>query len=268
MPQVAVISGGSSGIGLAIARQLAQAGWSLVLMARDEQRLADARREVEALFTQPQQRCLVCPADVCDREVVHAAAHSSVSALGPPDWLVASAGVARPGYFAELDDEIFDRTMQVNYTGTLNLVRAYMPSMLERAHGHITLVSSAAGLVGVFGYSAYSPSKFAVRGLGEVLRAELKPHGIGVSVLYPPDTDTPQLAEENRTKPPETRAIAGSAGVWSADDVARITIDGMRRRRFSITPGLETTLLAWLHAPLAPFLRWMFDRQARIARGG
>ena len=87
--------------------------------------------------------------------------------------------------------------MELNYFGTLYPVRAVVPSMIERRQGHLMLVSSAAGIVGVYGYSAYAPAKFAVRGLAETLRAELKPHGIVVGCAYPPDIDTPGLEAED-----------------------------------------------------------------------
>jgi 3-dehydrosphinganine reductase len=128
------------------------------------------------------------------------------------------------------------------------------------------LVGSGAGIVGVYGYSAYSPTKFALRGLAEVLRAELSPEGIRVSIVYPPDTDTPQLAEENKTKPAETKAITAGAQTWSAEGVARSIVTGMDRGRFAITPGWEMTILHRLHSLINPALAWHFDRQAAQAR--
>jgi 3-dehydrosphinganine reductase len=163
--------------------------------------------------------------------------------------------------------DVHRQTMEIDYFGTLHLVRALLPGMREAGQGRIVLISSGAGLVGIFGYSAYSPAKFAVRGLGEVLRAELKPHGIGVSVVYPPDTDTPQLHEENKVKPAETFAISGNARAWSADDVATCILRGARRGRFTIAPGLEIALLARFHSLVHPLLDRVFDWQAaRAAR--
>jgi 3-dehydrosphinganine reductase len=154
----------------------------------------------------------------------------------------------------------------VNYFGTLYFLKAVVPAMRRRARGSVVLISSGVGLYGFFGYTPYAPSKFALRGLAEALRAELQGTGVHVAIVYPPDTETPQLAEENRTKPPETKAITAGGGVWSADDVARVTLRGIARRRFSITPGLPITALAWLHSILAPVLHWSFDRTARQAR--
>jgi len=157
--------------------------------------------------------------------------------------------------------------MAVNYFGTLYAIKAVAPAMVARRSGQIVLISSGAGLVGLFGYTAYAPSKFALRGLAESLRGELKPAGVAVTIVYPPDTDTPQLTEENLTKPAETRALTAAGGLWTADAVARVTLDGMRRGKFSITPGAQLTALSWLHSLIAPILRWSFDRTtARTAR--
>ncbi|HEY5789315.1 MAG TPA: SDR family oxidoreductase [Gammaproteobacteria bacterium] len=259
----ALISGGSSGIGLALAQRLAHDGWSLSLLARDPGRLATAR---EALLAAGAARCETHAVDVADAAAAHAAVAAATAALGTPDRVILSAGLALPQYFERLEQDDFRRLMQVNYFGTLHVIRAALPAMRERKRGHLVLVSSGAGLVGLYGYAAYSPTKFAVRGLAEVLRAELRADGIGVSVVFPPDTDTPQLAAEERTKPAETRAIAGAAKVWSADAVARVTLRGVERGRFYITPGWEMTALGALHSLLRVPLQYWFDRLARRAR--
>ena len=121
------------------------------------------------------------------------------------------------------------------------------------------IISSAAGLIGINGYTPYSPSKFALRGLAESLRGELKDFGIHVSIVYPPDTDTPQLATENLTKPDETKLITGTARTWSAEDVARVILRGIKRKDFAIAPGLEIKLLRVWHSLLAPIIYWYFD---------
>ena len=84
--------------------------------------------------------------------------------------------------------------------------------------------------------------------------------------MYPPDTDTPQLVEESLTKPVETKALTSGGGLWTADDVARVTLKAVQRGRFAVTPGFQITALAWLHSILAPMLNWSFDRTARQAR--
>ena len=96
---------------------------------------------------------------------------------GVPDIVINSAGVAHPGYVQELDLDIYHWMMDVNYYGTVHVVKAVLPAMLERGSGYIVNIGSVASRIGVFGYTAYSGSKFAVAGFTDVLRMELKPHG-------------------------------------------------------------------------------------------
>ena len=263
--QHVLITGGSSGIGLALARQAAAAGARISLIGRDPGKLAAASLEIRAAAPATPQ-IITVPADVAHEAALVAAIRTAEAVHGPVDVLITSAGVARPGYFAEIPVTVFERTMAVNYFGTLYAVKAVCASMCARGRGKIVLISSGAGLVGLFGYTAYAPSKFALRGLAESLRGELKPAGVSVTIVYPPDTDTPQLAEENLTKPEETKALTAAGGLWTADAVARVTLEGVRRGRFSVTPGVQLTALAWLHSLIAPVLRWSFDRTAARAR--
>lgn len=262
----AIITGGSSGIGLALARLLAQEAMDITLVARDPARLDAAIAALEAGRKHPFQAFRAISADLADPEAAEESIAAAIAQLGPPELLVTSAGIARPGYFGELARDVFDEAMRVNYFGTLDAIRAAVPEMRARRRGRIVLISSGAGLVGIYGYTAYAASKFALRGLAEALRAELRPDGVAVSIVFPPDTDTPQLAQENLTKPPETKAITGQGGLWQPDAVAAEIMRGLKKRRFAITPGRRMTLLYWLGGPIAPLLARYFDRVARRVR--
>jgi 3-dehydrosphinganine reductase len=205
-------------------------------------------------------------ADVADADALRAAVAKAEAEIGPCGLAIACAGIARPGYFAQIPGEVFSQMMDVNYFGSLYFAQAVLPGMRARRRGNLVFVSSGAGIIGVYGYSAYSPSKFAVRGLAEVLRAELVADGIAVSIVYPPDTDTPQLAEEMQYKPAETRAVTAAAKTLSAAAVASATLAGVRRRRFAITPGMEMTLLYRMHSVILPLLASYFDRLVAKAR--
>ncbi len=260
----AVVTGGSSGIGRATAVLLVERGARVSLVARGHERLDETAAELGVAGG----RVATAPADVADAGAVVAAMEALTAEMGPCDVLVASAGRSRPGHFEQLDDEVFHRLMAVNYFGTLNAIRAVVPSMIERGRGSIVGVSSAAGLIGVFGFAAYTPTKFAVRGLLETLRAELAPHGIHVGCAFPPDVDTPMLADENRFKPEETKAISAAIRPISAERVAASIVRGIEQRRFSIIPDWQTRLLARTAGLVPEAFAYSFDRTARRARAG
>ena len=259
----AVITGGSSGIGLAVARRLADRGATVSLIARGGRRLGTAAAELRDAGAD----VLTAAVDVADQPAVRKALHELEADAGPCDALVTCAGLARPGHFLELDDEVFRTMMEVDYFGTLHCIRAVAPGMVARRSGSIVAVSSGAGQLGIFGYSAYGPAKFAVRGLMEALRDELTPHGVHVACVYPADVDTPQLADENRHKPAETFAISGTVKPMTADAVAEAVLRGIDKRRFAIYPNVEMRLLAAAAPPLAPLVRRLIDRKVRQARG-
>jgi 3-dehydrosphinganine reductase len=265
--QHVIITGGSSGIGKAIALKLARSGAHLSIIARTPSTLEAAKAELEAARFSTGQQVLALRADVACVAEVTGAIESAIAQLGPPDLLVTSAGIAHPGHFRDLPLSVFEQTMAINYFGSLYSIKAVLPAMEQRRKGHIVLISSGAGLVGLYGYTPYSPSKFALRGLAESLRGELKEWGIDVAIAYPPDTDTPQLAAENLTKPLATQKITATAKTWSAEAVAEAIIRGVEQKAFEIAPGLEMTLLAKLHSAIAPGFRWYCDRIVeRVAR--
>jgi 3-dehydrosphinganine reductase len=133
--------------------------------------------------------------------------------------------------------------MDTNYFGALHAIKAVVPGMMLRRSGYIVNVASGAALLPTYGYTAYSASKYALRGLSDVLRLELKAYNIHVSVVYPPDTDTPQHAEELPYRPPESEAVYGGPLI-SADFVARTILSGILRHRYSIVPGIEMSAAA------------------------
>jgi 3-dehydrosphinganine reductase len=135
--------------------------------------------------------------------------------------------------------------------------------MLARGSGHLVLVSSLAGLIGVFGYGAYAPAKFAVRGLGLTLDAELRHRGIAVSIVYPPDTRTAGFEQENLTKPPETIRLSGGIPPVSADRVAAAVVRGIERDRLTITADRQTAVIACLADLHWPVVRAAMRRTLR-----
>lgn len=256
----AIITGGSSGIGLALARFLLRRGWVISLIARNPTRLREARSMLETEILDSSRSVFTCPADVTDAGQIESAIQQSVQVNGTPLLLVTSAGAVRPGYFNQLTLEDFEQMTRVNYLGTVYTVKSTVPYMQQQRRGHIIMISSGAGLVGLFGYTAYAPAKFAVRGFAESLRPELKADGIRVSIVYPPDTQTPQLEEERKLRPVETQYISAAGGIMTAEKVAAAILSGYDRGKFCITPGTAMTWLYRLQGLANPLLQKYFDR--------
>ncbi len=263
--QRALVTGGSMGIGLALARGLADAGAHLTLVARQVAPLEAAQAELRARA--PGVEVATLALDVGDEARVRAALAEELAAR-PIDILVNNAGVSRPGRFLETDPDEFHRHMRVNFHGPVALVRAVAPHLVARGRGTIVNVSSVAGVMGVYGYTAYASSKFALQGFSECLRGELAPHGVQVSVVMPPETDTPMLAGEQAFLPAETKAIAGTIRTMSADDVARATLEGVARGDFEITPGAATTWTVRMARMFPAVQRAYCDWRAGTVRRG
>ena len=115
----------------------------------------------------------------------------------------------------------------------------------------------------MFGYGAYAPTKFAVRGLAETLDAEFRHRGVRVSIAYPPDTRTPGFERENQTKPEETQRISAGIAPVSPDQVATAILEGIRRDRFLITVDPQTAAIARITDLAGPILRTIMRRHVQ-----
>lgn len=264
--RAAFITGGSSGIGLALARRLAARGHPIALFARDTGKLEAAALELR--LAHPDLPVATYAVDVSEVDAATGAFRRAVDELGAPEWAIACAGIAEPGLFLDQPLRTMLDQMETNFGGSLAFARAVAPAMAAQGSGHLVFVSSGAAFAGIFGYAGYGASKFAVRGLAETLRVELSGKGVVVTLACPPDTDTPQLAYEAARKPLATRAITASGGVWSADAVARAILQGADSGRFLVTPGWQMTALGYLHSLIAPGFRLWQRRIARKHGGG
>jgi len=259
------ITGGSSGIGLEIARQLVPQGADIVLFARNRDNLEKARREIEKNKKRESQRIMCMSLDVQSDDNVRQAMKRAVEEFGIPDILVNSAGIGHSDYFENITYGTFDTIIKTNLYGTRNVIAALLPHM-KRKGGSIVITSSLAGLVSIFGYTAYGTSKFALVGFSESLRAELKPRGIHVSVVCPPEVDTPLVIHEGKTIPPEARTVKNMGGLLKPELVARRIIKGIRKKRYMIIPGFLAKFMYYLQR-FSP--GWMFRLSSDlIARWG
>jgi short-subunit dehydrogenase len=189
VPQLAVVTGGSSGIGAAIARALAERGWLLVLMARGEERLRAVAEELGAEWH-------VC--DVGDRAVVERAA-AEVSERHPEiGLLVNSAGIPGRGGFLRAGPERIEEVTRTNYLGGVWCLRAFLPALEAAAPSHVVNVVSVAGTVAAGAAGPYSASKHAQLAFSRATRVELRPRGIHVHTILPGFVETPGFPQRSR----------------------------------------------------------------------
>ena len=210
----AIVTGGSAGIGLAVGERLARRGARVSLIARDPERLAAAAARVAGAAT--------ASADVTDPVALRAAIDGLVAERGPCDVLVTSAGSAHPGYFLELDEAVFRSQMELDYFGTLHAIRAVLPSMVEHRRGTVVGISSDAGLIGVFGYTAYGATKFAVRGLSYALREDLLGRPIRITTVDAGAVETEFSVVRFRGDEAKAKAVYEGIDPLTAEDIADI----------------------------------------------
>lgn len=187
-----LITGGSSGIGKAVAILCARKKALVTIVARNQNKLDEALEEITTAVVSAKVQAR--SADVTNLDNLSQVINEASRQFSRPvDVLVCSAGATNPLRFEDLSMSDFEFVMKVNFLGIVNSVRAVLPGMKQRKSGRIVFVSSQVGQVGMFGYTAYASSKFAVRGFAECLYPEVKPFGVHLSVSYPPDTDTPMV---------------------------------------------------------------------------
>ena len=173
-----IVTGASRGIGRAVAEAASAHGARVGVIARSE---GDLRRVVAGL---PGEAGYAV-ADVADPDALAGALARLEAELGPPDVMVANAGIGAYGAFADLRAEQAERLVRVNVLGTVHALRAVVPGMIERRRGHLVTIGSIAGRIGTPFEAIYSATKFAGVGLTEALVVELEPYGIGVSMVHP-----------------------------------------------------------------------------------
>ena len=206
----ALVTGGSEGIGRGIARALKNKGAQVAIMGRNEAKLNQTAKDLGVL---------ALPGDVSREDDVKRVVATYIEAFGGIDILVNNAGC---GYFApltELDKKEFEKLFAVNVTGPMLMAREVAPHFIDQDRGHLVNISSTSGLGGGKNSTAYSGSKFALRGMTECWRAELRPHNVRVTLVNPSEVQTPffakvgheQVLSEKKLRPSEIAdAIVGA----------------------------------------------------------
>jgi len=241
------ITGGSSGIGLSLARILCARGARILLCARNEKRLLAAKRDIEKSAGPAGGQVMTLSLDVSSPRDVNTKMKRAVKEFGVPDILVNSAGInTHADRFENMTIEGLDEVMRTNVYGTWGVTRALVGPMRERK-GHVVILASAAGLFGMFGYTVYAATKAALIGFAESLRYELAPLGMRVTLVCPPEVDTPMNIDEAKTLPPEGRAVKDMAGFITPDFAARDIVKALEKGSFLVIPCFTTRFLYLMH---------------------
>lgn len=266
MRRSVIVTGGSSGIGLAAALRFAALGDDVAIIARDPKKLASAARQVRDAAIDPSQRVATKSADLSDFSATEVAFDELAADGFVTDVLVNSAGVIYPGEFVSMPLENFEANVSCGFWSVVYPCRAVAPGMVARGRGHIVNVSSVAGYLGIYGYTGYSAAKFAVMGFTEALRFEMKPAGVKVSVVCPPDTDTPALTFEHTLRPPETNVIAGNIKPISAEKVADAIVRAVDKGSYLVIPDALSAFYFRLKGLLPEVFFAIVDGDVKKAR--
>jgi short-subunit dehydrogenase len=256
---VGIVTGASSGIGAQLARDLAQRGMQVALLARRLDRLTALAAEIGA-------DALPLACDVADRASVEAAVGAVLARWQRVDLLVNNAGFGRHVLFKDHDVADIERMMRTNYLGVVYATKAVLPAMRARGRGWIVNVSSVAGKLGQPDEAAYSASKFAVTGLSEGLALELAPLGIHVMTVYPALVRTEMFTPEVIARMP-TQA---TRTFLDAPEFTRRVLRALERGQHEVTvpryvgisyliralwPALHRRIMARIRLPVLPDLR-------------
>jgi 3-dehydrosphinganine reductase len=234
-----LVTGGSEGIGFAVAAEAVKGGAEVEIWARSEDKLKTAVERLNAMRAGAAHWRRV---DVSDPLDVRTAAEKYL-AHGPPDRLFHCAGFAVAAFLDDVADNDVEGMFSVNAMGSIYVVRALAPAMAKRGSGAVVLTASDLGFVGLFGWSVYAATKHAVVGFASSLRNELQPFGVSVQALCPPATQTPGFDRENETKPRSVRKAEEAGGVMSPEAVAQIAWARASRGGLYIIPNRTSRIL-------------------------
>ena len=234
--KVVIVTGASSGIGEATARQFGREGAKLVLAARRVDRLEAVAQKIGAMGTGSET--LVAAADLSKLEDIRSLIDQTVDTFGRIDILVNNAGFGRLDWLENLDPKKdIEAQFDVNVMGVVQTTRQALPVMIKQRAGHIINMCSMAGLIATPTYTIYAASKHAVHGFSEALRREVKPWGIDVSMIYPGGVKTEFGEHAGRKR--KTKTTTPNFLSLSADEVGRAIVQLVRRpRAMQIIPWL------------------------------
>jgi short-subunit dehydrogenase len=243
-PAVALVTGAASGMGQLAARRLAAAGASVAALDVDEKGLE------ETVARAPIMRAWAC--DVTDDTAVDRTVHDVENALGPVERLVHAAGICLPGLLADQPVDEIERTMTVNYLGTVRVVHAVLAGMLDRRRGDVVTFASLSGWLPSPHLGAYAASKHAVVAFNEVLAYENRGSGVRFACVCPPIVDTPMVTG---IRARDVAALGGQERGIEPGVVLDAVEQALDAGELFVLPGRGTKTV-WRTRRFAPRLLW------------
>lgn len=246
--KLCVVTGAASGIGRAIALNLAQQGAALALSDRDLEGLEETRR----LIGGASNRIRIDVLDVADAAAIETYAETIRESLGVAEAVLNVAGLSRIGRFEDTPLGSMETVMDVNYWGVVRICKAFLPQLIE-TKGRIVNISSLFGLIGVGGQTHYCSSKFAVRGFSEALAAELEDSGVSVTSVHPGGVATPIAANaEVDALPPGVECREelidrfSKVARTSPERAAEVILRGAAKRRRRVMVGPDSRVVSFV----------------------
>jgi len=248
--KVVVITGASSGIGKELAFQFAGLGSKVVLAARN----ARALEEIAGQINSSGGSALACPTDVSKRGPVESLARAAYEKFGRLDIFIHNAGISHPDVpLTDLKEEDVRKVMETNFMGGIYSVWAAVPYLEKAGGGQLVMVTSIIGKIGVPQDSIYCASKFALQGMAQAIRAELKGKNIRVITVCPPGVDTPFFANNNRGTSRKYR-------LHPVGKIARMIVKACLREKREVLLTMDAKLLHYLNFFFPRFLDWAVSR--------
>lgn len=280
--KLAVISGGSQGLGYCLAKVLVKQGANVVVVSRTEAKLVETVKNLEPLKVLEDQKIDYVAADVSKGEESE---RVFTELDGIPDIVICSAGGATPGLFIDMDSKVLDKHMNTVYNTALHFSHAALKVMTKgntSKQRHLVFCSSVLALFSFIGYGSYAPGKAAIRALSDILRQECIPYNIKVANVIPGNMKTEGFEEEERTKPEITRKIEGPSDARDPDVVAEEIVRDLQKGREMIftdfigwvlsglmlgaSPrnwGVLQTFVAIILAIFSPIWTWLIRRDIK-----
>lgn len=239
--QVFVVTGGGNGIGREVVLNLLQKGASVAAIDLSE----SALKETQKLAKSESTKLSLHTVDISDIKMVEGLLEAVMKAHGTVDGLINVAGIIQPFIpVSELSYEKVKQVMDVNFYGTLFMVKTFLPELLKRPEAHITNISSMGGFVPVPGQSIYGASKAAVKLMTEGLHSELKDTNVGVTIVFPGGVETNIMKNSGATF-----SRSGDTGantkikLLTAAQAAEIIVEGTRKKKYRVLAGKDAKFL-------------------------